>query len=641
LLEDRSNQNQLIGRGLSNAAIQLLPPAKKNTKPMNSRVEELVMHFRIVRTARRVALLKTAACAVALLTAVAGSKTLAAEPDVATLTKALSSSDPGTRAAAIDALAGRGAAAAPAVPALAELLKDANPEIRWRVARTLGGLGPAAKSAADALVPLAKDPDAKARAYSAYALGQLGDSRPQVVEPLLVLAGDKDLLVRRAAQRAIRALQLPRETLIPLMVKHLKEASPADVMGTLNTLAESGVMAVPLLIDCLKDKEAAYWACLALAEIGPAAKDAVPSLAALMTSPTPEIRMQALMALSEIGPDAQSALPAISKALESDTFGGVRYAAAFAIGKIGVRDTNSVATLKVAMNGKDKFLRMVSAWALAKISPNDSDTAAQAVELLVEGMQSDDAHSRRMAARALGELKASPEIVIPALVKALKDSDQTVVGNAIDALTSLGPQVAPRAAAALQNKDLRTYAVRVLARLGGDAKEAVPALIAVLQDPDPEFVREAQFALGNIGPAAASAVPALLRSLSSDNERVRNSAFYAIGHIGPAAKEAVPTLRKMLVTSKDQFVHVACLWTLVHIQPNDPQLVAEAVPALTKALAMPDHELARIEVAVTLGNLGAAAKSALPALQKSLQDESQTVRTVAAKAIEQIEAASK
>src|SRR5262249_7792728 len=158
----------------------------------------------------------------------------------------------------------------------------------------------------------------------------------------------------------------------------------------------------------------------------------------------------------------------------------------------------------------------------------------------------------------------------------------------------------------------------------------VPALTALLGDSEPEFVREVQFALGNIGPAAAPAVPGLLRSLASSNERVRNSAFYAIGHIGPAAKEALPTLQKMLATSKDEFVHVACLWTLVHIEPNNPQLIAVAVPAMAKALEMPDHELARIEVIITLGNLGPAAKPALPALRKSLEDEHEMIRNVAA-----------
>ena len=108
-----------------------------------------------------------------------------------------------------------------------------------------------------------------------------------------------------------------------------------------------------------------------------------------------------------------------------------------------------------------------------------------------------------------------------------------------------------------------------------------------------------------------------------------------------AAKEAIPTLRKMLTGNADPFVHVACLWALVRIHPNDPQLVAEAVPALAKALGVSDREMVRIEIAGTLGNLGVAAKPALPALQKALQDENETVRTVAAKAIEQIEAASK
>jgi HEAT repeat protein len=51
--------------------------------------------------------------------------------------------------------------------------------------------------------------------------------------------------------------------------------------------------------------------------------------------------------------------------------------------------------------------------------------------------------------------------------------------------------------------------------MGPPAKEAVPMLIAALEDPDWSVRRSAARALGQIGPEAAPAVPALMQLLKS------------------------------------------------------------------------------------------------------------------------------
>lgn len=116
------------------------------------------------------------------------------------------------------------------------------------------------------------------RGHAALALGQIGDQRQAVIDGLFALATDGDAAVRRAAVRAVRSLRLPRAVVVPKMVEVLKSAQPAVALAALSTLAEAGKEAVPFLTDCLKDKEASYWACLALAEIGPPAAPAVPGL---------------------------------------------------------------------------------------------------------------------------------------------------------------------------------------------------------------------------------------------------------------------------------------------------------------------------------------------------------------------------
>ena len=75
------------------------------------------------------------------------------------------------------------------------------------------------------------------------------------------------------------------------------------------------------------------------------------------------------------------------------------------------------------------------------------------------------------------------EKVGPVLVARIKDSDPKVVRNAIEALAELGPKVLKNVKAVLGDKGLRPYAVRLIQRLGPQAKSAVPELIAVLKQP--------------------------------------------------------------------------------------------------------------------------------------------------------------
>jgi HEAT repeat protein len=70
----------------------------------------------------------------------------------------------------------------------------------------------------------------------------------------------------------------------------------------------------------------------------------------------------------------------------------------------------------------------------------------------------------------------------------------------------------------------------------------VPALAALLADPDKELRIAAAMALENMRASAVDAVPELTRALQDPEGRVRQRAAIALGNIGPAARAAVPAL---------------------------------------------------------------------------------------------------
>ncbi|MFI4860039.1 MAG: M56 family metallopeptidase [Phycisphaerales bacterium JB063] len=115
-----------------------------------------------------------------------------------------------------------------------------------------------------------------------------------------------------------------------------------------------------------------------------------------------------------------------------------------------------------------------------------------------------------------------------------------------------GPKAVPGLIELLQHVDSheRSWACRDLAAFGGEAVEAVPALIELLNtDPENAVRQSAAKALGDIGPAAESAVPHLIRAAEYGTDRVPRRAVVALGQIGGA--EALPELNRLREQTDD------------------------------------------------------------------------------------------
>ena len=523
------------------------------------------------------------------------------------------------------------------VPILQKALSEEYPaEVRWRAARALGRIGPAAGSAVGSLIAALEDPQPEVRAYACFALGRIGGEAARSGIPKLVeRMTDENSVVRRAAIDAIFALRPDPQVLMPLLVRALEDADPRIAVAALRTLADQGEEAVPLLVKALENPRSAYWAALAVEELGPKAKSAVPALTRLLAHTEPEVRMQAILALGAIGEDAAPAASHVADRLQNDEMTGVRYAAAYALGNLGAGEESSAA-LTAAAESEDGLLAMLAAWALAKANPDDPQAADRAGQLIVAGLQSESPTVQAAAARALAESDLRSDSTADALIAALENAPPHVATQAVHALAVQGSKAVPDVARGLENEKLRLYSIRVLKMMGPDAAEAVPALVKVLESSDdPAVRREVQFALAAIGPAAGTAVPELVKSLSAENEAVRYSAIYALGSLREQGRPAYNELLNNL-SSEDEFLQIASVWAMARIDPGQPEVAETGVPILVKAMQS-DREMMRIEAASTLGELGEAAKAGLPALKQALNDKDQRVQEAAKKAIARIE----
>ncbi|MBS0210452.1 MAG: HEAT repeat domain-containing protein [Planctomycetes bacterium] len=461
-----------------------------------------------------------------------------------------------TRVGAIDSLAGAGVNAPQVVAGLAGCLNDDNEAVRWHAARALGAMGADASAAVPALAAKLADNSALVRAYCAYAIGRTGEAGKQAVPALVKCATDSDRLVRTQAIKAIATIRPGPAVSVPLFVDLLRNAPPEDIPPVLHSLASLGAPAVDALTKALDYKEARYWVCLVLAEIGPAARAATAKVLECTADADPLVRREALLCLGHMaaGPEV---VPAIVKALD-DSEESVRYSAGVTLGLLGPTAKSAASTLKIRRNANDPLMKTVAAWALTRVEPDIDAHDTEALPLLIESIKHQNPRVRAAAAHALGELDGliAPMARATPLAGLLGDADAQVRMAAIEALISIGPQAIPALTMALQPGPARGGAAEVLSQLGPEAKSALPALNAALGDPAADIRAEVLAAIGAIGPEAGAMVSALSTVLTNDpSPMVRHNAAVALGSINPLAGK--PALQKAAKSDADDAVRNA------------------------------------------------------------------------------------
>ena len=135
--------------------------------------------------------------------------------------------------------------------------------------------------------------------------------------------------------------------------------------------------------------------------------------------------------------------------------------------------------------------------------------------------------------------------MVKEIVKWTHDRSSSVRSQTERVWNALGPADIPSIKALVQSKDPSDQAMglRKLCDLG---RTAVPALIDLLKDKDPDLQRTVVRILGQIGPPAREAVPSIAEILHDKDWQFRSVAAVALGQIGPDAKPAVAELTAAL-----------------------------------------------------------------------------------------------
>ena len=226
-----------------------------------------------------------------------------------------------------------------AIPALIKALQSQSATVRRFAARGLEHIGPKARTAVPALERTLDDQDAGVRLAAAAALWTVDRNVQAACRVAKQELHDGSAITQMWAAEAVTDIGAAAKTLIPELIQaltsgsHHVRGSAAKALGSMGTVASDAIRpleakledadtnvqanaalalwkickhprAIPQLITVLHhtDPKEQRWVLAAIAEIGPPAKEAVPTIKELLTNPQFGVSEAASEALSKIGP---------------------------------------------------------------------------------------------------------------------------------------------------------------------------------------------------------------------------------------------------------------------------------------------------------------------------------------------------
>ena len=523
-------------------------------------------------------------------------------PAIPQLISALSADDPALREGAARALGGIGSGAHEAVPALVDNLGHDDAAVRREAVDALGNIGLPAKTK---LLAAVAGERAKIRAGALMALGQIGKPAADAA-PILFdrLPQERDPDVRAALLTALSRLGAEPNLLVPVLIGGLKEENEQVRTAAVNglvVLRAAYPQSLPALIALLRDDNPllSQRAAEVLGSIGSAAAPAAAALVSVASErrPPPPACLNALVQIGEPAlPEIFRAVESVNPELVTNEHWSVIVLREFAV--------LASSQLRSALVSPGVSLRLAAARALGAAGPQPG----RPEQALIEALGDKDSRVRSVALEALVALKADPSLLLPRVEAGLKDPSPDVRLAALRLIPQLGDAAQPLASAvtaALADPD-ETVRRTAIEGVGPAGHDAMPLLLARVADPS---LRPAVIAaFGRLGAAASPAVPKLIELIPSSPKELRSQIFAALGKIGPSANAALPALTEALSDSSPE-IRAAALSAAAAIQPDHDKRVAVLSAGLDDADAS-----VRKNAAAGLGALGEKAAAAAPRL---------------------------
>jgi HEAT repeat protein len=417
---------------------------------------------------------------------------------------------------------------------------------------------------------------------------------------------------------------------VPKLLRILRTGALKDRVRAAADLADLGPaarQALPTLRRTLRDPVPAVGlaAARALVMLDTDVDEAIETIKGYLRNPSEEVRSDALAALDDPRLPFQTVLPMLLRAL-ADKDGQVRADAAETVGRVGpAAPQDSVAALVALLeNEKEGRVRLSVVQSLRCFGPH----AWAALPALREALWGPDDRPFHTSSKPdvidlLARFHPSP-VELLAEVFADPRLDAEVRHAAARQLIALGPRARaalPELRRVLREQQEGVDVVRAL--LAVDPKNG-PALVAPVVV---EMARsttnfressEAAYLLVQCGPAARPALPALLGALKPEHRFANLTARNLTPVLGPEDRAALPLLRQVFAAHDDDLGLAMALLRLGRQQ--------EAVEHAARGLKDKDRP-SRVAAARWLGERGREARAVEPLIRQALEAASGVERT--------------
>ena len=283
----------------------------------------------------------------------------------------LQDDDPSTRIVAAEQLGQVGPAAKAALPQLlAQATGDGSQHANTTAATALKSIDlTAARQVMTHFIPRLQDQDAQQRRTACAVLGSLGPVAKPAVPALLALVHDLDELVRRNALMALASIGIPSPPIVAALLEGLRDSSSLVRQTAVTQFAFTIPLTQPVitaLTPLLNDPNRSM-ATLARSALDKARPDDAAQLESLgMMVQHSGARDYALHQLAQLGPAAGDALLPVLPLLQDDR-PFVRYLAVEAIGAMGPAAKQALQALQQRREDSDPVVREAVADAIAGI----------------------------------------------------------------------------------------------------------------------------------------------------------------------------------------------------------------------------------------------------------------------------------
>ena|GEM_PF-3968891 len=222
----------------------------------------------------------------------------------------------------------------------------------------------------------------------------------------------------------------------------------------------------------------------------------------------------------------------------------MRFRALKVLAKGWRRNERAIAAVRSALRDPDTVNRLVAVEALLRMEAMDDET----IGALLRALKEDESPSvRAKVAQVLGIMRrASPNVIEGLREAALRDGENEVRYQALEALATLGEEI-PLEALGDANEEMREKVVTLLGHARDNRPEAHKALRQIaLRDEDALIRASAIWALGAIGSSTSETIQALLEALRDKEAKVRAEAARVLGLVGLGKEEVSVALRGCL-----------------------------------------------------------------------------------------------